>query len=71
MSTTYQITVKSTGHSSARFGACELCGKHAAEVFVGKRLAEYEPGQFTHSTSAGAIGHTFGHEACVRARLEA
>jgi hypothetical protein len=45
-------TLKSTGHGSTRFGNCEVCGRHCAEVFVqGKDRTEY----------------TFGHDKCLKA----
>ena len=28
----YRYRIKSTGHSSRRFGVCEVCGGHCAEV---------------------------------------
>lgn len=40
---------RSTGFSSKRFGPCEVCGEHCAEVWIG---------------SVGNDS-TFGHEACV------
>lgn len=29
----YQYKMKSTGHSSNKYGNCEVCDKHATEVF--------------------------------------
>lgn len=31
---TYRYSLISTGHSSARFGSCSVCAKHASEVFI-------------------------------------
>jgi len=41
--------IKSTGGSSQRFGACEVCGEHATEVFF----------------SSGTPDYVFGHRDCV------
>lgn len=29
----YRYRIRNTGYSSKRFGLCEVCGKHASEVF--------------------------------------
>lgn len=41
---------KSTGHSSTRYGKCEICGEHVPDVWIGKRRDGW---------------HVFGHELCV------
>lgn len=33
--------IKSTGESSARFGACEICGGHVSEVWLRRIINTY------------------------------
>lgn len=43
---------KSTGHGSARYGPCEVCGHHCAEVFI---------------APDGRGDYVFGHRECLAA----
>lgn len=55
--------LSSTKHSSQRYGNCEVCGKHASEVFVQVeeiKIAD-EVGRWYRKT-----GTIFGHEECLR-----
>ena len=52
-------TMKSTGASSDKYGACEKCGKFASDVWHAAIYDEYAPGQFAH------IGDQFGHQECL------
>lgn len=47
-----KVRATPTGYSSARYGACECCGTHAPDVWIG--------------TADDGYTHTFGHEACVK-----
>lgn len=46
------VRCESSGFSSARYGNCECCDKHASEIFIG--------------TGNNGRTYVFGHEACVR-----
>lgn len=46
------VRFKSTGFSSARFGACDSCGTHVADTWIG--------------TWNNGLSYVFGHETCVR-----
>jgi hypothetical protein len=70
----YRYRMKATGQSSARLGACEICGQHASDVYhlIGERLYErtYRPhrapdrfGWTRHECAA-----IFGHFDCLAAR---
>lgn len=68
MSETYIYKLTSTGYSSARYGACEVCGKHASEVFIQSEKRRFirhtgEAGWTEH----GCRGHLFGHRECLEA----
>ena len=41
MENLYRYRLNSTGHSSTRFGPCEVCGKHASEVFIQAEQKRY------------------------------
>lgn len=68
----FRYTLKTTGQSSDRLGACEVCGQHASDVYhlIGSSLFERvyrqrrDPERFgwTHATN------TFGHADCLAAR---
>jgi hypothetical protein len=63
----YRLTT--TGHSSNRYGACEVCNKHASEVFQLVRQRGFlnpETGMvgFTYHQAGPDV---FGHFACVTA----
>jgi len=66
---THKFTLHSTGHSSSRYGACELCKLHCAEVFI-QATFEAFPGDVADGEDAvqwAHRGHQFGHEACLLA----
>lgn len=46
-----KVRCSSTGYSSARYGACEVCDKPVSNVFIG--------------TPDDGVSHVFGHEGCV------
>lgn len=45
-----KTTIKSTKRSSGRYGPCEVCGRHASEVYI-RRIG---------------ANHVFGHKNCLR-----
>lgn len=54
----YRYKMKSTGHSSAKFGACEVCGNHVSEVFYQTEFKKYSKGW-------SMIQGWFGHKECL------
>lgn len=77
----YRYRLASTGHSSAKFGPCEVCGQHASEVCIQTEekafqpLVEGDPPEVWEKCPDGIAwshnGTLFGHEAClVAARKE-
>jgi hypothetical protein len=52
--------------SSARYGACEICGEHVSEVFIQTRYRPLTEGERARVTGVHE-GCTFGHETCLRA----
>lgn len=65
--TVFRYRLKSTGHSSDRYGKCEVCDQHASEVFVLSSYMLYE------RKRSGDFGWThgfmlFGHAECLKSR---
>lgn len=50
-----RFRLKSTGYSSARYGACEVCGERCADVFI----------QSAADDDGCHAGTDFGHEECL------
>lgn len=50
-----RVRCKSTGASSQRYGACEVCKEQASDVWIG--------------TDDNGVTHVFGHESCVRTEI--
>lgn len=68
--TVMRYQLKSTGHSSERYGVCEVCGQHASEVF---HLTSYMLYERKGRGALNGFGWTcgidlFGHADCLRAR---
>ena len=51
--------VNSCRESSAKYGPCEVCGKHVGEVFHGFQVSAEFDGIYAKNVSA------FGHEDCI------
>ena len=73
--TRYRLT--STGHSSIRFGKCEVCGTHTAEVFHQVEQKLYPRYSEEPQAADAPTGYTwtfwrctdlFGHEECLKSR---
>ena len=60
---TYRYRLTNTGHSSARFGPCEVCGLHVSEVYIQIEQREFESGWTGYECFS-----YFGHEACLRGK---
>lgn len=66
---TIRYEIKSSGGSSVKYGPCEVCGKHASEVFhqwatVAFKDDDYKPPR-TAWTYHGAPRSLWGHEECL------
>ncbi len=57
----YQYTLVSTGGSSHKYGVCEVCKKHCAEVFYQIERVPYSGGY----TKQGCT-NLFGHQECLQ-----
>jgi len=61
---TTQYTIKTTGCSSWDYGLCEVCGKHATEVFHQRKW-------YRRAERLFAAPGLFGHRKCLRkARIQ-
>ena len=60
---TYKYAINSTGGSSAKYGNCEVCGKHASEVFLQIEERKYSEG-YTHFK----CNSYFGHRECLESK---
>lgn len=63
----FAYRLKSTGHSSERYGNCETCGQHCSEVFMqtetrGYRYPDTALMSYTYHNTNGAL---FGHRECL------
>lgn len=64
MSAQRRYRLRSTGYGSQRYGACEICGEPASEVYV--RIDERA---FTHPDGSQHWAHCralFGHQECLQ-----
>lgn len=59
--------LKTTGHSSSRYGVCEVCGTHASEVFT---LMQSRRSIFPHPVTGQTFliggNSIFGHKECLK-----
>lgn len=67
----FRYRLRTTGHSSVRLGPCEVCTKHASEVFlqVEEQLFDTDDLDPSEVRSDPYTRHEcvdlFGHEACL------
>lgn len=66
----HRYRIRSTGFSSHRYGPCEVCHKHASEVFIQSEERSYEV--YADEPGFPGVGWTidgcrmlFGHEQCL------
>jgi hypothetical protein len=67
----FRYELSSTNESSSKLGNCEVCGKHATEVYMQSEERHYK---FEHNgvkyegwTKNGCNDY-FGHEQCLRSK---
>ncbi|MGB0989279.1 MAG: hypothetical protein ACPGUI_00465 [Halarcobacter sp.] len=62
----YRYMLNSQRESSARYGNCEVCKKHASEVFYQvEEKAFFNPVSSEHSWTQHNCNSTFGHKECL------
>jgi len=54
----YRYQLHNTGESSAKYGDCEICGRHASEVW-------FQTEERTYAPLPGETGPFWTHEGCV------
>jgi hypothetical protein len=62
---TYKYKLTSMNNSSTKFGPCDVCNKHAMEVFRQSK-SEKHKSEFHGSTFWTFISDLFGHEECLK-----
>lgn len=62
----YRYRMKNTGHSSTRFGDCQLCGKHVSEVHYQTEQRRYDRGDGTTGYTTRGCRAIYGHAECLR-----
>lgn len=60
----YRYRIRSTGYSSARFGPCEICGKHVSDVHSQVEEVEYTWDGIKKWTRYECSNY-FGHKECL------
>ena len=59
---TYVYRLRDTEASSHKFGPCEICGKHASNIFLQCEGLVYKPQRVTHHE---CYADKFGHKECL------
>lgn len=64
----YKYILTTTGHSSSKYGLCEVCGEYASEIFhqieMKRYLIENNDNVFEGWTNYGCH-NLFGHKECL------
>lgn len=61
----YRYILIKTGCSSERYGSCDVCGEHAAEVFHQIEERKYIKPNGEHSWTRHHCSDLFGHKSCL------
>jgi len=62
----YKYSITSTNASSVKYGNCEICGKHATEVFHQVEGRSYQnPYEGTIHVTGNGCTNYFGHKECL------
>lgn len=67
----YRYKLVSTGDSSARYGNCDVCGKHVTEVFIQREERRYRfehNGKIYEGWTGEGCHYLFGHKECLIAK---
>ena len=65
----YRYDLTSTEESSNKYGNCDICGKHATEVFYQREEKEYiNPITKLPSTTKYNCRNYFGHKECLESK---
>jgi hypothetical protein len=62
---TYRYNLNSTNDSSAKYGNCEVCDKHAPEVWSQVQERSYVRPDGTLSWTQSECHNLFGHHECL------
>ena len=65
----YRYRIANTGESSRRYGSCDVCGKHASEVYIQieerKYTVEFASGKKHTGWTQYGCRTLFGHKDCL------
>ena len=67
----YRYNLKSTEDSSSKYGNCDICGKHATEVFHQMEERHYKiehEGQIYEGWTKHNCNNYFGHRECLESK---
>jgi hypothetical protein len=66
----YRYKLSSTEYSSAQYGNCEVCGKHATEVFIQSEERKYfNPITKQESYTFHKCRNYIGHKECLESKM--
>ena len=61
----YRYKLRRTGHSSTRFGLCEICKKYASEVWYQVEMQAYTKQSGKTGWTYFGCHNLFGHKECL------
>jgi hypothetical protein len=64
----YNYKLISTGDSSAKYGNCEVCGKHCTEIFQQIETQDYIDENNKVSQTHYGCNSYFGHKECLESK---
>lgn len=70
----YRYQIRSTGHSSSRYGNCEVCSQYCSDVFIQIEEQQYTPTEDEKHLGKEVIWThygcqtIFGHEDCLKSK---
>jgi hypothetical protein len=67
----YRYTINTTEGSSSNYGLCEVCGKHATEVFHQREEQHYKfdhNGEKHEGWTQHECNSYFGHKECLESK---
>lgn len=65
MSENYRYKLSSLNESSNRYGNCDVCGKHASEMFIQTEEKEYTRPDGNKGWTQHECHQLFGHKECL------
>ena len=67
----YRYDLSSTEGSSQQYGNCDICGKHASEVFIQSEKRHYKierDGFYREGWTKNKCNDYFGHKECLESK---